>query len=169
AGALGRRRHLGGSARRHKRGNGGSRQKIADHVTLSMYRLLCIAARPADDWQGPGARRYTLETPLDVKCSLRPCPGSRNQRRGRQPRAGADLQGTNTTLRHSRRRRRWFAGKEGVMRFVAVLNRSGGSFTTIDLEAFGARMREILQAAGHSLEIRICEGKGVVDALQEAA
>lgn len=55
------------------------------------------------------------------------------------------------------------------MRFVAVLNRSGGSFTTIDLEAFGARMREILQAAGHSLEIRICEGKGVVDALQEAA
>ena len=55
------------------------------------------------------------------------------------------------------------------MRFVAVLNRDGGTLRTTDLEAFSTRMREILEQAGHSVEIRVVAGDEIVDALDKAA
>ena len=55
------------------------------------------------------------------------------------------------------------------MRFVAVLNRDGGALRTIDLDAFAARMRETLEAAGHSIKIEIVSGDELDDALDRAA
>lgn len=54
------------------------------------------------------------------------------------------------------------------MRFAAVLNREGGSLRNLDLEAFSRRMREVLQQAGHQLEIEIVSGPEVVAALERA-
>ena len=39
----------------------------------------------------------------------------------------------------------------------------------MDLDAFAARMNEILSAAGHSLEVDLVEGDGIEDALRDAA
>jgi len=55
------------------------------------------------------------------------------------------------------------------MRFLAILNRGGGTLRTTDLDAFSARMRDTLEAAGHSLDISIVDGKGLIDALTSAA
>lgn len=55
------------------------------------------------------------------------------------------------------------------MRFVAVLNREGGTLRTTDLDAFSTRMREMLQAAGHTVDIHIVSGKDLVAALDKAA
>jgi diacylglycerol kinase family enzyme len=55
------------------------------------------------------------------------------------------------------------------MKFAAVLNRDGGTFRTIDLEAFSIQMRDLLEKAGHSVEIRIVAGKDIVAALDDAA
>ncbi|MDP3898295.1 MAG: diacylglycerol kinase family lipid kinase [Mesorhizobium sp.] len=55
------------------------------------------------------------------------------------------------------------------MRFRAILNRQGGTLRTTDLNAFSARMRETLEAARHSMDIRIVDGKELVAALREAA
>lgn len=55
------------------------------------------------------------------------------------------------------------------MRFLAVLNRDGGTLKEIDLDAFSARLSEVLEQAGHAVEVRVVEGKGIVDALEDAA
>ena len=55
------------------------------------------------------------------------------------------------------------------MRFLAILNRGGGTLRTTDLDAFSARMRDTLEAAGHSLDISIVDGKDLIDALKGAA
>ena len=55
------------------------------------------------------------------------------------------------------------------MRFVAVLNRDGGALRTLDLDAFAGRMRETLEAAGHSIQIEIVAGKELERALDKAA
>ena len=55
------------------------------------------------------------------------------------------------------------------MRFIAVLNRDGGTLRTTDLHAFSGRLRETLEASGHTVEIRSVNGKQVVAALDEAA
>lgn len=55
------------------------------------------------------------------------------------------------------------------MRFHAVLNRKGGSLRTIDLDAFGERMRKTLSEAGHDVDIQLVEGRGIVAALDKAA
>lgn len=55
------------------------------------------------------------------------------------------------------------------MRFAAVLNRDGGTLRTTDLSVFSDRMRETLEAAGHSLDIDIVDGDDVVAALDRAA
>lgn len=55
------------------------------------------------------------------------------------------------------------------MRFRAVLNRDGGSLRTMDLTAFEATLRRILEDAGHSTEIDIVGREGIVDALASAA
>ena len=55
------------------------------------------------------------------------------------------------------------------MRFVAVLNKDGGTLRTTDLEAFSKRMTETLEAAGHTVDIRIVSGKQLTEALDKAA
>lgn len=55
------------------------------------------------------------------------------------------------------------------MRFAAVLNRDGGTLRTTDLSALTDRMRQTLEAAGHSIEIDIVAGKEIVAALGKVA
>ncbi|MBU0583190.1 MAG: diacylglycerol kinase family lipid kinase [Alphaproteobacteria bacterium] len=55
------------------------------------------------------------------------------------------------------------------MQFVAVINRDGGTMRTIDLDDFCARMRETLEASGHSLEIDLVAGDGLIAGLKKAA
>lgn len=55
------------------------------------------------------------------------------------------------------------------MRFVAVLNRDGGTLRTLDLEAFSQKMTETLTGAGHAVEIELVSGSGIVEALERAA
>lgn len=54
------------------------------------------------------------------------------------------------------------------MRFIAVLNRDGGTLRTTDLDAFSKRMTETLEAAGHSVDINIVAGKELEAALDSA-
>ncbi len=55
------------------------------------------------------------------------------------------------------------------MRFVAVLNRDGGTLRTADLDALCARMRQVLEDAGHSLAIDVVSGGEVREHLEKAA
>ena len=55
------------------------------------------------------------------------------------------------------------------MRFAAVLNRDGGTLRTIDIDAFASRMRETLEAAGHSVTIEIVSSDELEQALDKAA
>ncbi len=54
------------------------------------------------------------------------------------------------------------------MRFVAVLNRDGGTLRTIDMEGFCARLRDTIEEAGHSIDIDIVSGSGLIAALEKA-
>jgi diacylglycerol kinase family enzyme len=51
------------------------------------------------------------------------------------------------------------------MRFLAILNRDGGTLKTVNIEAFAEQVRTVLEAAGHRVETRIVAGKDVVAAL----
>ncbi|MET0600116.1 MAG: diacylglycerol kinase family protein [Mesorhizobium sp.] len=55
------------------------------------------------------------------------------------------------------------------MHFVAVLNRDGGTLKSTDLDALAQRMRKTLEDAGHSLDVHVVEGEGVLPALEKAA
>lgn len=55
------------------------------------------------------------------------------------------------------------------MKFIAVLNRDGGTLRTTDLDALGLRMRQVLEGAGHSLAIDIVAGDEVGAHLEKAA
>lgn len=55
------------------------------------------------------------------------------------------------------------------MRFLAVLNRDGGTLRGMDLDAFSAAIKEALTDAGHSIETHIVAGDEVVEALNKAA
>lgn len=55
------------------------------------------------------------------------------------------------------------------MRFVAVLNREGGTLRTTDLGEFSKRIETVLEGAGHSVDVRVVSGKDVVAALEKAA
>lgn len=55
------------------------------------------------------------------------------------------------------------------MHFVAVLNREGGTLRTTDLDAFSARIRDVLEHAGHTVDIDVVEGAGLRAALQKAS
>ncbi len=55
------------------------------------------------------------------------------------------------------------------MRYVAVLNRDGGTLRSIDLDAFVAFMRATFAREGHSLVVRLVSGRGVARALKTAA
>ena len=54
------------------------------------------------------------------------------------------------------------------MRFVAVLNRDGGTLRTIDMSAFHERLRESVEAAGHAIELETVSGSGLIEALEKA-
>ncbi|UDL88025.1 diacylglycerol kinase family lipid kinase [Mesorhizobium sp. PAMC28654] len=55
------------------------------------------------------------------------------------------------------------------MRFAAVLNQDGGTLRSTDLAGFSQRMRQTLEAAGHSVDLDVVAGKDVVAALDSAA
>lgn len=55
------------------------------------------------------------------------------------------------------------------MRFLAILNRGGGTLRTTDLDVFSVRMRDTLESAGHSLKISIVDGDDLIEALEKAA
>ena len=61
-------------------------------------------------------------------------------------------------------------GRGKRMRFVAVLNRDGGTLRTIDLDAFvGPHARDAGSCQAHSIDIDIVSGDELVDALDKAA
>ncbi|WP_309085114.1 diacylglycerol kinase family lipid kinase [Chelativorans sp.] len=53
------------------------------------------------------------------------------------------------------------------MRFRAVLNRDGGTLSTMDLDALSTQISDALTAAGHSVEVLVVDGSGIVAALRE--
>jgi len=55
------------------------------------------------------------------------------------------------------------------MRFIAVLNRDGGTLRTVDLDAFSSRMTETLEQAGHSISVESVAGHDIQAALAKAA
>lgn len=55
------------------------------------------------------------------------------------------------------------------LRFLAVLNRDGGTLRTTDIGAFQDRAAKMLEAAGHHVTFKVVRGKDVVPALKDAA
>jgi diacylglycerol kinase family enzyme len=55
------------------------------------------------------------------------------------------------------------------MHFVAVLNRSGGTFQLTDMDAFERRAEAIFAEAGHTIDCRAVEGSQLVSELERAA
>jgi len=55
------------------------------------------------------------------------------------------------------------------MRFAAVLNRDGGTLRKTDLSAFSQRMRQTLEAAGHSVDIDVVAGEDIAATLEKTA
>ncbi|CDX23425.1 conserved hypothetical protein [Mesorhizobium sp. ORS 3324] len=55
------------------------------------------------------------------------------------------------------------------MRFAAVLNQDGGTLRTTDISAFADRLRQTLEAQGHSVQIDIVAGREIAAALKRAA
>lgn len=55
------------------------------------------------------------------------------------------------------------------MRFVGVFNRSGGTFRSLDLEAFSDEARSVFAAGGITLDAEIVDGDTLLDALEKAA
>ncbi len=55
------------------------------------------------------------------------------------------------------------------MRFVAVLNRDGGTLRATDLDDFGHRMAATMERAGHEIAIQVVPGSQVEETLMEAA
>ncbi len=55
------------------------------------------------------------------------------------------------------------------MRFLAVLNREGGTLRTTDIETFSRQLASTLEEAGHSVTIDVVDGAGVVQALKRAS
>ncbi|WFP64581.1 diacylglycerol kinase family protein [Mesorhizobium sp. WSM4904] len=54
------------------------------------------------------------------------------------------------------------------MRFAAVLNQDGGTLRTTDMAAFAERLRQTLEAVGHSVQIDIVTRREVAAALEKA-
>jgi diacylglycerol kinase family enzyme len=55
------------------------------------------------------------------------------------------------------------------MKLIAVLNQEGGTFKTTDLDAYARTAQQIFAEAGHQLEIVVCKGAEMPDALTRAA
>ena len=55
------------------------------------------------------------------------------------------------------------------MRFIAVLNRDGGTLRTVDLEDFERRLTATIEHAGHQIAVEVVSGSAVEKALAKAA
>jgi len=55
------------------------------------------------------------------------------------------------------------------MRFLAILNRGGGTLRTTDVDALVERMRSVLAKAGHEFDAKVVKGKEIEGALAAAA
>ncbi|QND53322.1 diacylglycerol kinase family lipid kinase [Phyllobacterium sp. 628] len=55
------------------------------------------------------------------------------------------------------------------MKVHAIFNRDGGTFRTMDMDAFARTAQEIFEKHGHTLESEIVAGKDIVKALKNAA
>lgn len=55
------------------------------------------------------------------------------------------------------------------MHFIGVFNRGGGTFRTMDMDAFAARAMEVFAGHGDVLEARLVEGSDLIAQLQRAA
>lgn len=55
------------------------------------------------------------------------------------------------------------------MQYIGVINRSGGTFRTMDLERFVAEAESVFAAHGHQLTCRIVDGDDLLGALEAAA
>jgi diacylglycerol kinase family enzyme len=55
------------------------------------------------------------------------------------------------------------------MKFIAVLNRDGGTFKTTDIDAYVPHLQAAFSRHGHQIDIRPVRGKEVGDALERAA
>jgi len=54
------------------------------------------------------------------------------------------------------------------LRYIGVLNRDGGTFKTMDMDAFCAQAKEVFAAHGHDLDCRVVAGKEMMAALEAA-
>ncbi|MGY6708182.1 MAG: diacylglycerol/lipid kinase family protein [Rhizobiaceae bacterium] len=52
------------------------------------------------------------------------------------------------------------------MRVVALINREGGTFKTIDLETFSTRLEEVMRSAGHDVDVCIVKGSEIEERLE---
>jgi diacylglycerol kinase family enzyme len=59
--------------------------------------------------------------------------------------------------------------KEPSLHFVGVFNRDGGTFRTMDMDAFCATATKILGEYGHSIDCRVVGGVDLLPALRRAA
>ena len=57
----------------------------------------------------------------------------------------------------------------GAMHVIGVFNHGGGTFRTMDMEAFSRRATDILAARGHTLDARVVDGPDLIAALEAAA
>ncbi|WP_367717371.1 diacylglycerol kinase family protein [Nitratireductor sp. GISD-1A_MAKvit] len=55
------------------------------------------------------------------------------------------------------------------MHVLAVLNRNGGTLRNLDTDALAEEMKNIFEAAGHSIEVRCCAGAEIVPVMEDAA
>jgi diacylglycerol kinase family enzyme len=55
------------------------------------------------------------------------------------------------------------------MHVIGVFNRDGGTFKTTDMDAFATRARDIFAARGHEIDVRVVEGKSLIEELERAA
>src|SRR5690606_13127912 len=60
-------------------------------------------------------------------------------------------------------------GRRSAVRYIAVLNRDGGTLRTMDLEVFCAEAREIFERYEHVLDCQVVAGGSVEIALRRAA
>jgi len=54
------------------------------------------------------------------------------------------------------------------MRIRAVLNRGGGTLSTMDLNTVSARLTEVFTQAGHTIDVTAVEGKAIADAIRHS-
>ena len=55
------------------------------------------------------------------------------------------------------------------MHFIGIFNRDGGTFRTMDMDAFSTRAVAVFAEHGHTLDTRVIEGAELIEALERAA